>query len=476
VGAGRTYRLAILIPNVWGIRNIIHSGVLRSLNEAGVEVHLVMRHVPQYSHEMDGDYHDACEIHPILIPQRVKRTPGKAFLDGVIYSAFMQHNQIRSYPIYSRWFRRSETPRLRLRSNLIRSLGKTTQMPSIYYMMHRWSESLYRRSVDLMPIRQHLRQISPDLLWSTAYITPDEHAYVMAAQDLGIPVLASILSFDNLTSRTSYLQRFHHYTVWSEWMKQQLVLFYTHVSPEQVTVTGTPQFDFHRRAEFCLTRQETLSILGLEPNDRYFVYGASTRQLAPDEPLLVRWLAQRIAETKQLKNYKVVVRLHPLDDWSRWNLETDGLDCLILSGAWLTKPSADGWAFITREEQVRLVSLLTHAEACINIASTIGLDAAVLDRPVIGIDFRDEPQAPAELLYSEYYTEHYLPLVESGAIRIASNWGRLIDIMIEAVLFPDKYRANRQQAVQRICGTVDGRASTRVVATVLDLLAKSKEL
>src|SRR5690606_2275730 len=107
--------------------------------------------------------------------------------------------------------------------------------------------------------------------------------------------------------------------------------------------------------------------------------------------------------------------------WSRWPLETDGLDSLVLLGAWATEPSADGWAFITPEEQVRLVSLLTHAEACINIASTIGLDAAVLDRPVIGIDFRNESRAPHQFLYNEYYTEHYLPLVESGAVSIAFN-------------------------------------------------------
>ncbi|MEW6577692.1 MAG: CDP-glycerol glycerophosphotransferase family protein [Chloroflexota bacterium] len=322
----------------------------------------------------------------------------------------------------------------------------------------------------------HLRQISPDLLWSTAYITSDEHAYVMAAHDLDIPVLASILSFDNLTSRTSYLQRFYHYTVWSEWMKQQLVRFYPHVFPEQVTVTGTPQFDFHRRKEYCLTRQETLALLGLAANVRYFVYGASTRQLAPEEPGLVRLLAQWISKDERLKNHKVIVRLHPLDDWTRWQSGNGCLDSVIFSGAWTTRPDSGGWAFITPEEQMRLVSLLIHADACINIASTIGLDAAVLDRPVIGIDFRNEPQAPRDLLYDEYYTEHYLPLIESGAVKVASSWDQLMDLLNEAVLSPDRYQENRRQAVRKLCGVVDGHAATRLASTVLDLLTRARRI
>lgn len=466
-----SYRLAILIPSVWGIRNIVHSGVLQSLNEAGIEVHLLLRHLP---HTENG-YHFAHKLHQISMPQVIKRVPGKAFLDGIIYSAFMQSNGIRSYPIYSRWFRRSETPKQRLRSSLIYTLGRLISFPSIYYRMHALSESLYRRGVDLVPIREHLTQISPDLLWSTAYITYDEHAYVTAAQDLNIPVLSSILSFDNLTSRTSYLQRFYHYTVWSEWMKQQLVRFYPHVNPEQVTVTGTPQFDFHRKREFCLTRQDTLALFGLGPNDRYFVYGASPQRLAPDELLLVKQLVRKMSQCEELKRYKVVVRLHPLDDWSRWDVETDHKGNLIVSGAWMTRPDSGGWAFITPMEQIRLVSLLTHAEACINIASTIGLDAAVLDRPVIGIDFRDEPHAPHDILYEEYYAEHYLPLVETGAVRVASSWDQLMDLMNEAISSPEKYRENRQRAVLQICGAVDGQAATRLASTAIDMLARIKK-
>lgn len=36
-------KIAILMPMVWGIRNLMHSGVLERLSTAGVQLHLMMR-------------------------------------------------------------------------------------------------------------------------------------------------------------------------------------------------------------------------------------------------------------------------------------------------------------------------------------------------------------------------------------------------------------------------------------------------
>lgn len=465
----RPYRLAILIPNVWGIRNIVHSGVLQSLSGAGIEIHLLMRRVNQ-SIAVQPEYTCAKKIHPMLALKEMPVAPGKAFLDAVIYSAFMQGNKIQSYPIYSKWYRRNDPG---FRSGLTHFLGALTQFYPIYKALYDLSEINYTMKMDIEPVRKQLLEISPDLLLSTSFITNNEYAYVIAAKQLKIPTLASVLSFDNLTSRASYLFRFDHYMVWSEWMKQQLVKYYR-ISAEQISVTGTPQFDFHRRKEYCWDRQSTLAFLGLSPNDKYFVYGASSRLLTPDEPLLVRQLIQKISQEKELASYKIVVRLHPLDDWQRWDGQIGEYKNATLSGSWSVRPDSGGWAFITSDEQNKLVSLLTHAEGCINIASTLGLDAATLDRPVIGVDFRGDPSAPQDILYEEYYTEHYLPLVERGAMMIAKNWEHLLSLIREAVRSPEKHKSERQDAVREICGTVDGHAADRLVSDVLDQLSKVK--
>src|SRR3954447_26285707 len=90
----------------------------------------------------------------------------------------------------------------------------------------------------------------------------------------------------------------------------------------------------------------------------------------------------------------LVVRLHPLDDPARWRAAA-GAARIRLSAAYgsantgATGPSPD--------DHARLTSSLAHADACLNIASTITLDAAILDRPTICLDFTHEPESPADM-------------------------------------------------------------------------------
>ena len=118
-------------------------------------------------------------------------------------------------------------------------------------------------------------------------------------------------------------------------------------------------------------------------------------------------------------------------------------------------------------DQLRLVATFAHADACLNVASTATLDAAVLDRPVVGIDFRDEAECPRGILYEEYDADHYRPLVSSGGLRVARGWGELTALLERAVADPSLDRAARAAMVARECGVVDGRAADRVADAVL---------
>jgi CDP-glycerol glycerophosphotransferase (TagB/SpsB family) len=124
-------------------------------------------------------------------------------------------------------------------------------------------------------------------------------------------------------------------------------------------------------------------------------------------------------------------------------------------------PSAD--------DHARLTSSLAHADGCLNIASTLSLDAAILDRPVICLDFTTEPQSPRDMLYAEYGAEHYAPLVASGGIRLAHSWEELLDLMTAAIDAPARDRHLRERMVEDECGPVDGHAAERVARTLITL-------
>lgn len=461
--------IAVLMPMVWSVRNVVYSGVLDHLVSGGVSVRLFPRHGSSSESEAPPAAFSAAAGCEPMLSSAIRAARGKALLDGVVRSAFSQRQRIASYDIYRHWFSRNDGPALRMRAAAIELMGAFCQAPLPFGAVCRMAETLYRRSHDLTAVRAQLERCRPDLVWSTVCVSPREYPYILAARDLGVPVVTSILSFDNLTSR-GRLPPFDHYLVWNERMREQLLRFYPYIASEDVEVTGTPQFDFHRRSEFHWSRERTLDRLGLPSGSRYFLYSTSHVSLAPEEPALVEQIATMLRTHDALEDHWLVVRLHPLDDGQRWLRLTGKSTRIRISHAWDSAPDVEGWTISSREDQSRLISTIAHADACVNVASTMSLDAAILDRPVINIDFSAELATPRGLLYAEYDADHYRPLVASGGIRLARSWGELASFMEGAVANPALGRRERAEMVRMECGTVDGVAARRVADTLLGLL------
>jgi len=284
--------------------------------------------------------------------------------------------------------------------------------------------------------------------------------------------MASILSFDNLTSRAE-IPTFDYYTVWNRRMEDTLLRMYPQVDPKKVFITGTPQFDFHRRPEFLWSEAETRCRLGLPGRARYLLYAANHSQWTPTEPELIAALATRLEETADLKDVWLVVRLHPLDEPSRWRGFAKRAGQVVVCSPCISGRDADGWSLVGPDDQRLLVSTLFYSLACLNMCSTTALDAAVLDRPVIGVAFASVPESPETEVYREAYrSRHYRPLVESGGLRLARDWDEMLALIRRAIKYAEEDREARRVMVEQECGVVDGQATERIAKVILGLVKR----
>src|SRR5262249_41822062 len=111
-----------------------------------------------------------------------------------------------------------------------------------------------------------LRKLNPALVFNGSHVhSRNSIRVVHAAKQLGIPTAAFIFSWDNLTSQGRIIPDYDYYLVWNEALRDQLLSIYPYVRYGRVFVTGTPQFDFHFRSEFSLTREEFCTKTGADP-------------------------------------------------------------------------------------------------------------------------------------------------------------------------------------------------------------------
>ncbi|GIU73207.1 MAG: hypothetical protein KatS3mg004_0294 [Bryobacteraceae bacterium] len=98
-----------------------------------------------------------------------------------------------------------------------------------------------------------------------------------------------------------------------------------------------------------------------------------------------------------------------------------------------------------------------------NVASTMTLDFALRDRPVVNVAF-DVAERGGWRVWDEYYQfDHYRPVVELGAARVARSPEELAAHVNAYLRDPSLDREGRRRLVELEVGVPVGQASARVV-------------
>lgn len=448
----------LLCPTLFGIRNVVHSDLLPELAAHGLAARVLGR--------------EAGVGHPRVEALRRPVGTGRGWqraLSGLVVlqrASFFRRHRLSSDRVSLWWYRRSMPAWRRLQLGAVESLGAVGRLAPLYQWQTAGAAQLRRRAWDLKPYRDLLRAERPALVIATSCIDVLEDPYLYAARDLGIPTLGCIQSFDHVTGR-SLIAECDDYAVWNPRMRDQLLQYHRVRGPSHVHITGTPQFDFHARAEFRWSRSATLQELGVPEGGKYVLYAANTSFQAPSEPRLVEAFVKRCAAHPVLARHYIVVRLHPLDDFGRWR----GLGALS-SQLVLSHPSARPEQFATAGDQSRLVSSVFHADACINMWSSMSLDAAALGTPVVCVAFAGVPATDEDRFCRiAYEADFYRPIVASGGVRVAGDLDTLVHETARYALDRSRDAQARSALAAAECGPVDGRSAQRIarVAAALAL-------
>jgi len=123
---------------------------------------------------------------------------------------------------------------------------------------------------------------------------------------------------------------------------------------------------------------------------------------------------------------------------------------------------------------VRFLANLTHyADLNVNLASTMTLDFAIHNRPIVNIAFDVASPPPfGKPLWDYYYRfEHYRPVVELGAARFARSPEELAEHVNAYLTDPSLDSDNRRRLVEFEVSLPLGRSSQRIVE-VLETVAR----
>lgn len=455
-------RLLTPLSLQFSVRYLLRTGLLARLTEFAQPVVLLAWDDPELIGELEQV---GCEVH---------RLPGSEW--GVSYS------RVRSYANES-FKRRLASPSSAIRerrADLDRELWKRVRrrirgesirtalgVPGLERWLTRREEELFWSDTNARRVAEQVRLLKVDAAFSLTPFLFDEEMALRVAKRQGVPILTSILSFDNLTTRSWIPFVADRYLLWNRYNAAELRRGYPEAADSQVELVGSPQFDFYYDPSYVWPEEEWLRELGLESGHRWILLGGGYYTCAPHEPQFLAHLDEAICAGHLPSDVRILFRKHPVDPIDRWNPVLEKARNVVYNEPWAVRSEVRGHTNVRRRDIEQLASTLQHCAVHVNVASTMSIDGAIVDRPQVGPAYDANPGGKYHRSSLEcYQQEHFLPLLDSGGIDVATGPERLVEAVRLGLDDPSAKSPERGGLVREACTFHDGRATDRVSAQV----------
>jgi len=282
------------------------------------------------------------------------------------------------------------------------------------------------------------------------------------AKRKNVPSLGIVISWDNLTNKADIYARCGKLAVWNDVMRQQAVKYHQY-RPEEVAVIGTTQFDAYMVLDNEIeTKERFFERKKLNADKKLIVYTTSPERIGgKTEVEAMRLIYDKMCAGGQAA-VQMLVRVYTKDSIDRYG-RLSGLPGLVLDDP---RDIFKGQVLSYKEQDKRFVldlaAAMKYADVVVNLDSTITLDAAIFDVPVVNLAFGKLK------FWSE--TSHYRHLVETGGARLAFDAGQLVSQISAYLGDRSTDRENRKRLVEKLCGPIDGRRTRELAEYILDSL------
>jgi hypothetical protein len=461
------FTIALLVPDGVGFRNFVFGKFLQKAKSLG-PVHLfhLMEDNRLPPEALAGN--DSVNWHKLL---PFKERPLPFFLRQTLMTA--QHCWINAPPNL-RAVNRPVYGSIRRRAalTLARWVGRASASPQRICRVEQVHSFVMSRSPEVAHFRRAFERIRPHIVFSSNQNPLFVIAPVLAAKQLGIPTATFVFSWDNLSTKGRIAAPFDHFLVWSDHMKRELRRFYPDVSEERAHVVGAPQFDCYANKELLWSRAQFCRRIGADANRPLICFSGGDAGVSKGDHLHVRVLMELIRSGQVHGRPQVLLRPAPSDEGTRYDsVRADFPELIYAPPEWMRNKSEHGEFFglMPSAQDVQLLANLTfHADLNINFASTMTLDFAIRDKPVINVMFEvtEPPLFGSSVWEFVRGYGHYDPVVELGAARFAHTPAQFAEYVNTYLGDGSLDRERRRRFVELEVGVPIGRSSECVVETL----------
>lgn len=305
---------------------------------------------------------------------------------------------------------------------------------------------------------------SPNLLFCAHLFDDKEIQLLREARRRNIKTVGFINSWDKMTARGIIRLLPDQLIVFNELVKKE-AMKYGDMPEKRIIITGIPQYDWHTNYHPML-RAEFFQKKSLNPAKKLIVYAPMGKAFSNSDWDIIDLLNDAVIGGV-IKNAQLFVRFQPNDFLDDAEIKKRPWLIYDWPGVRFSKKRGIDWDM--GFDDIRgLTNTLANADIFICYASSMSIDAAVFNKPVINIDFEVNSK---ELMSKSptyfYQMTHYQKALKTGGIQHPKNVAELFNGINAYLENPTLDEAGRRRLVDEQCWKLDGKSGDRISKIIL---------
>lgn len=363
----------ILFPIVKGseIRQFYHSGVIEHLINQNHNIFIYSQDINTIKKEINP----VSKVHFLEglrynLPSKSKLSYIKLLLD---YN-YNNNNKIWKYKEDVKYSRLKtillKTFNLFLNIRLFnKALSKIESVLKKQYTDSGWKNLLLSNKIDLI-----------------IFNIPDtSHNLALTANNLNIPIYVAYHTNKDVYALGRLYCKYDKIGVWSSKMRELLVEKYNFIK-EDVKIIGCSHFAYLNEEKNILSKDEFENKFKCDTSSPIILYTAAAPWVVTNEFKYVMDVYKILQ--KHYSKFKLIVRVNPMDIKENWESLASS-DIYINFPEWHWNPKKN-FNVTPKKDLVFFASLLKYSSVCINIPSSVTIEANMVGLPVINLGYQSE--------------------------------------------------------------------------------------
>jgi hypothetical protein len=290
---------------------------------------------------------------------------------------------------------------------------------------------LERKNKKYAYCKAQLETHKPDLIFCTTQRATQSISALLAAKDVGIPTVAFVYSWDNVPKAMQVVET-DYYFVWSDLMKKEVLTYYPFVKPNQIFVTGTPQFEPHFDKSLLQSRAQFFKQYNLDIDKKYICFSGDDETTSPLDQYYLEDLAKSVRNLNAKgENLGIIYRKCPVDFTDRYEdvIEANKDIINVIDPLWQQIGSQWNEILPTKKDFMLLYNICEHSEFVTNVCSSTVFDFVLHTKPCIYFNY-EQPQLKKGIrdIGQNYNYVHFRSMPSENAVIFCTNKNDLVGL------------------------------------------------